>query len=168
MVKRILIALVVVIVLIIGGCYLYHRYLVGDEAKIRSAFQDLGHYASKSGKGGTTKMVLKTNAVAYLFADPCSLEVGGTFLSGDYSREEITANAVRARSMFKRVTLSFYDLTVDLTAPDRAVTVFTARLTGETKTGNNISETREMRSELKKIDGKWLFSNFSVVEVLKK
>jgi hypothetical protein len=44
----------------------------------------------------------------------------------------------------------------------------TAKLNGKAVEGDRVDETREVKSTLKKIERKWLFTGFEVVEVLKK
>jgi len=66
------------------------------------------------------------------------------------------------------MSLKFYDLTVELPEQGTARVVLTASLKGRSMNGESIDETREVQSILNKIDQKWLFSAFEVVEVLEK
>jgi hypothetical protein len=49
-----------------------------------------------------------------------------------------------------------------------SVFALTAKLTGKLNVGEYIDETHELESTLRKIEKRWPFSKFEVVEVLKK
>jgi len=64
--------------------------------------------------------------------------------------------------------LKFYDLNIAFPEKGIARVTLTAKLTGKLTVGEYVDETHELESLLKKIEKKWLFSKFEVVEVLKK
>ncbi len=64
--------------------------------------------------------------------------------------------------------MEFYDLNISFPEEGLARVSLTGRLTGESPGKENVNEIRELECVLKKIEGKWLFSEFEIVEVLKK
>ncbi len=148
------------------GAFLYFRG--GEEGKVRKQFERLAFAVSKEPGEGNISMALKMETLPTLFADSCDVEIPQSPLIGQYSPEEITSNATRARMHFSSLTLKFYDMTVEFPEKDRARVEFTARLTGSAKGEKAVDEVREIAGTLRKIDKKWLFDPFRVVEVLKK
>ncbi|MFA6567471.1 MAG: hypothetical protein WCS96_04600, partial [Victivallales bacterium] len=74
----------------------------------------------------------------------------------------------KGRSRFSKISLDFYDIVPDI-RNDVAVVETTVRFFGELKDSAKVAEeTREIQCKLKKIEGKWKFTSFKVVEVLKK
>jgi hypothetical protein len=64
--------------------------------------------------------------------------------------------------------LKFYDLKVSFPEKDLAQVNLTGRLTGKSVSGEHVDETRELICLLKKVEKKWLFNSFEVIEVLKR
>ena len=139
-----------------------------DRTKIRKQFESLSSLVSKEKGESAFTMAYKVNALANLFADSCSFEFPQNYMAGDYTQEQITSNAAKGRARFSKIALDFYDIVPDI-QNDVAVVETTVRFHGEIKDSVKVAEeTREIQSRLKKIEGKWKFTNFKVVEVLKK
>jgi hypothetical protein len=140
----------------------------GDKEKIKKQFSSLSKLVSKEKGESAVIMAYKVNVLASLFADTCSFEFSQNYMAGEYTPEQITSHAAKGRSQFSKISLNFYDIIPDV-QKDSAVVETTVRFYGELKDSAKIAEdTREIQCKLKKIDGKWKFTNFKVVEVLKK
>ena len=113
-------------------------------------------------------MAHKIKSIGALFAETCDLIVPVHSLSGSYPREEISSIALRGRAQFINLSLKFYDLKISFPEKGVAKVALTGKLTGRTTFGEDMDETRELECLLKKVEKKWLFSQFEVVEVLKK
>jgi hypothetical protein len=150
-----------------GGVYWWFRP-VSDETRIKRMFSTLSELATRPEGEGASGMAYRTHRLASLFADPCELDVTYAFLSGFYSRSEITANAARARARFRHVDLDFFDLSVSPAEGNRTKAIFTVRLVGLLKSGERISEVREMEADLEKRENEWLFTRFRMIDVLQK
>jgi len=74
---------------------------------------------------------------------------------------------MRAKMNFKSLSLTFYDISIEL-RDDFAVVNFTARLTATKKDNKSIEEVREVKADLRRKEKKWVFTKFAVVETLKK
>ncbi|HCE46817.1 MAG TPA: hypothetical protein DET40_24995 [Lentisphaeria bacterium] len=139
-----------------------------DRTKIKKQFGSLSSLVSKEKGESAFTMAYKVNAIANLFADSCSFEFSQHYMTGDYTPEQITSNAAKGRGQFSKISLDFYDVVPDI-QNDAAVVETTVRFHGEIKDSVKVAEeTREIQCKLKKIEGKWKFTSFKVVEVLKK
>lgn len=163
-VKYIIIVALMVIIGILAATYLF----ISEEKKIRNQFDLLSEWVSKDSGENTFTMAHKIQSIGTLFTENCGIKTHINSLSGSYTPEEISSHAARARLQFSKLSLRFYDLDIDFPEKEMAKVTLTAKLTGKSTTGEYVDETRELESVLKKIENKWLFSNFEVIEVLKK
>ncbi|HBC87013.1 MAG TPA: hypothetical protein DCZ94_08675 [Lentisphaeria bacterium] len=163
------IKIIIVVVLLAVGAVIASLYLFPSEkAKIKKQFDYLSSLVSKEKGESAIVMGYRVTAIGGLFAEKCSFEFPQNEMEGEYSPEEITAHTTRGRAMFAKINLKFYDINPEIQNDD-AVVDTTVRFYGEAIHSNKAhEETREIQCKLKKIDGKWKFSNFKVVEVLKK
>ena len=113
-------------------------------------------------------MAHNVKSIGALFAENCDLKAPVHSLSGSYTREEITGIALQGRNQFLSLSLKFYDLQISLPEKGVANVTLTGKLTGKSTFGEYVDETRELECLLKKSEKKWLFSQFEVVEVLRK
>ncbi len=160
---------ILIILVVVGLGFLATRYLFqSEEKRVRKQFDLLSEYVSKEPDENAIAMANKMQKLGSLFGDSCELQVALELLSGIYTREEIASYAARARARFSRVSLEFYDL--EVTFPERSVAkvTLTARLTGRTRAGEQMRDTRELECLLKMSEKKWLFTHIAVIEVLRK
>lgn len=154
----------VVIIGIVAVVYLFPS----DEKKIKKQVALLAEWASKEPGENIFTTVQKIKGIGTLFAERCVLKLPSHEIAGPHSRDEITAYATQARVQFSRIHLKFEDLTIIFPEKEVARVTLTGRLTGKWANGENVDESRELECILKKIDNQWLFTEFEVVEVLKK
>ena len=162
--KYILIAIVIVGLGLLATRYLFQS----EEKRVRKQFDLLSEYVSKEPDENAIAMANKMQKLGSLFGDSCELQVAVELLSGTYTREEIASYAARARTRFQKVSLGFHDLEVTFPENGVAKATATARLTGQTRAGEQMRETRELECLLKKSENKWLFNHIEVIEVLRK
>ena len=163
-VKTILIAVLMVIVGILAAVF----FFPSEEKKVKKQFALLSEWVSKDPGESTFTMAHKIKSIGTLFAETCDLIVPVHSLSGSYPRQEISGIALRGRAQFNTLSLKFYDLNISFPENGVAKVALTGKLTGRTTFGEEMDETRELECLLKKVEKKWLFSQFEVVEVLKK
>lgn len=155
------------IVVIIGIGVIF--YLVpSEEKKVKKQFHLLSEGVLKSPEENAFIMLQKMKNIGALFDEHSELKAPSQSLSGSYTRQEISAYAGSARSVFSWLDLKFYDLHIVFPEREIANVTLTARLTGRSAAGEQVDETRELECILKKVEKKWLFSAIEVVEVLKK
>jgi hypothetical protein len=155
------------LVLVIGiGLVLY--FFPSEEKKIKKQFRLLAEWVSKDPGENTFTMAYKIKNIGTLFDGTCEFKVPVYSFSGSYTPEEISGYAARGRLSCSQLYLKFYDLVIAFPEKGIAKVTLTAKLAGRLNVGEYIDETHELESVLKKIEKKWLFSKFEVVEVLKK
>lgn len=161
---------IVILVLLIGIVAGFLWFWIGnsEDKKIRKQFAKLAENVTKEPGEGNISMVRKMQWLGSLFANSCDIDIPKSYLSGTYSPKDIVSNATRARMGFSSLKLEFYDIKINLTGKNTANVVFTGRLSGVVNNDKSADEIRELDAVIKKIDGKWLFSSFKVVEVLEK
>jgi len=160
--------LVVALLIVMVGISATFLFLPSEEKKVKKRFALLSEHMSKDPGESTFIMANKIKGISALFGENCNFAVSDYSLSGNYTREEISGIALRGRAHFSTLGLKFYDLKVSFPEKDLAQVNLTARLTGKSVHGEHVDETRELICVLKKIEKKWLFSGFEVIEVLKR
>jgi hypothetical protein len=160
--------LIVALLIGIVGILAAFLYFPNEEKKVKKKFALLSEHTSKDPGENTFTMASKIKGITTLFGESCNFTVSDYSLSGSYTREEISGIALRGRAHFSTLGLKFYDLKVSFPEKDLTQVNLTARLTGKSVYGEHVDETRELICLLKKVEKKWLFSSFEVVEVLKR
>lgn len=163
-IKYILIAILIVAIGIVAIAYFFKS----ETKKVKKQFDLLSEWVSKDPGENTFTMAHKIKSIGTLFDESCELKTHIESFSGSYTREEISSYAARGRLACSRLYLKFYDFHIAFLEKEIAKVTLTARLTGQSTTGEYVDETHELECVLKKIETKWLFSHFEVVEVLKK
>jgi hypothetical protein len=162
--KYFIFALLIVVVGISAMFFLFPS----EEKKVKKRFALLSEHVLKDPAETTFVMANQIRGITALFWENCNLTVSDYSLSGKYTREEISGIALRGRAHFSSLGLNFYDLKVSFPGKYLAQVNLTARLTGKSVYGEQVDETRELICLLKKVEKKWLFSSFEVIEVLRK
>jgi hypothetical protein len=160
--------LIVALLIGIVGILATFLFFPNEEKKVKKRFVLLSEQMSKDSGENTFIMANKIKGISALFGENCNFTVSDYSLSGNYTREEISGIALRGRAHFSTLGLKFYDLKVSFPEKDLAQVNSTARLTGKSVYGEQVDETRELICLLKKVEKKWLFNSFEVIEVLKR
>lgn len=158
------------LIVLIGVAAVFYL-LPSEEKKVRKQFDLLSRYVTKEPGEDLFSMANRIQNIGKLFAKNCEFKVEGDPLyafSGNYTREEVAGYALRGRSHFSNLSLRFHDLKVEFPEKGMAKVGMTARLSGKTAGGENVDEVREFLCSLQKIEKKWLFTQFEIVEVLKR
>ena len=142
-----------------------------EEKRVRRQFDLLSQYAAKEPGEDPFSTANRIRNLSGLFAERCEFKIEGEALyslSGSYSRQDVAGYALRGRSYFSDLSLTFPDLKVRFPEKGSARVRFTAKLKGRSTTGEAVDETREFQCVLNRIGKKWLFSTLEAVEVLKR
>ena len=156
---------------VMAGIVAVFFFSPSEEKRVRKQLGLLSQYVAKEPGEDPFSMANRIQNISRLFAENCEFKIeGDSFysLSGSYSRQEVAGYALRGRSYFSDLSLTFYDLKIRFPEKGSAQVGFTAKLTGRSTTGEKMDETREFQCVLNKIEKKWFFSQFEVVEVLKR
>lgn len=139
-----------------------------EEKRVKKRFALLAGWVSKEPGETAFTMAQKVRKIGGLFAERCTLQAPLDGVSGVYSPDEISRYAARARLPFSKLSIDFYDVDIDFPEERTARAVLTGRATGRLKGGEGVDEVRELQCVLEKVENKWLFTDFEVVQVLKK
>ena len=153
---------VILLALLVGGAWWYFQE--DPEAEVREAHQEFARLLSKPAGEASAIMLLNSQILKQMFADSCVITGEAERFGGSYTPEEITSLIMQIRQIFTGIDLSFQDLVIEFPTEDEATTSFTARMISQGHTEEMI-EMREVVSRMRKIDGDWLFSAFSLAKV---
>jgi len=163
-IKTILAGVLVLIIAVLAVLY----FSGSEEKKVRKQFHLLSEWVSKDPDEKVFTMAHKVQSIGTLFAEACEFKAPIVSLSGSYTPEEISSYAAQGRAYFSKLSLRFYDLEIDFPEEGVAKAILTAKLTGTSKAGEHVDEIQEFECALQKIEDRWLFRSFKVVEVLKR
>ena len=139
-----------------------------DRRQIKRQFKRLSEWVSKDGKEGPLALVQRIPEGRKLFADPCELKAEAYGLDESLSPLELAKLAMGARSRSDTLSLEFHDLQIGFTGDGEARGTVTARLKGTGEGAEDLQETHEVDYEMRKTEGRWLFTKITLVQVLKK
>lgn len=143
------------------------RFWPGDERAIRKQLALIEQAGSKEPTEQPIQSLIKVRQLAELFHDPCRLEVEAVDYAGDYSRKQIMDHIALARASYARARVSLHDVVVDIPHKSIAVVRCTLRVQGESS-GQPVADVQEVRADLRKIEGAWLFTGVRLIEVLER
>ncbi len=136
--------------------------------QVKRQFGSLSEWVSKDGPEGNLTMVNEATRADQFFAPRCAWEAPKYDLNGTVTPQEVSRYYFAGRARFNKLSLKFYDLDIRFPESRTARVNGTVRITGTLKDGDSVSETHEVECTLQKTHGKWLFSQVTVVEVLKR
>jgi hypothetical protein len=142
--------------------------LQSEEKRVKKQFRLLSDRASKDKEENLLATARRAKNIGALFAEKVEFNTHFAPFSGTLTPEEISGYAARGRSLFSTFDVKFYDFEIQFPGEGTAEVTLTARAKGKLLSGELVNETHEMECQLTKVDSKWLFSRFEMVEVLKK
>ena len=168
--KHFLSVLILLILVAGGGFLLYLHLRPTDENRIRSLCNTFTGEISKSGKEGAIPAAAKAKKISALFTEQSSFSIDGLpWASAPRSREKLSGDIFRSRAMFKRILLTFEDLSIRIgEEKNRAEITLLAVLSGTLHPDKEIREVRELEGTLVKREGQWLFESFRVRKLIRK
>jgi hypothetical protein len=156
--------LVAALLIVVVGAW----WWLGDdpEDRVRAAHSTLEQFLNKSEDEPEGSIpVMQLRGLQGLFAQDCTVFGDAEGLVGSYSADELVGLMVRARGAFRSVALQFDEVAVEFPEEDTAITRFSAALDGVTMTGERLTETREVESRMRDIDGAWQFVSFDLEDI---
>ena len=158
---------VLALVLAVLAGVLVIRFWPSDERAIRKQLTLIEETGSKAAAEQPLESLLRAKQLAGLFHDPCELIVETVKYQGEYSRKEIMDRINLVRNTYRTVRVALHDVVIEIGKEGTAVVRCTIRLSGEGK-GQPVADVQELRAELRKIEGDWLFTSLTLVEVLER
>ncbi|ADW18281.1 hypothetical protein Despr_2134 [Desulfobulbus propionicus DSM 2032] len=155
------------LLLVVAAVVLVVRLWPSDERAIRKQLALIEEAGSKEASEQPLESLLKAKQLAALFHDPCELIVEAVTYHGLYSRKEIMDRINLVRANYRTARVSLHDVTIAIPGDNNAVVNCTIRLSGEGK-GQPVADVQELRAELRKIEGDWLLTHVTLIEVLER
>lgn len=157
--------IVILILLSAAAWWFLHE---DPEAEVRNAHQELTRLLSKTDGEASSTMIFNARVLQSMFADTCEITGDAEMLGGSYTPEEMVSTIIRVQAIFLSIDLTFHELEIEFPAADDAIVNFTAVLVGRSKMEGEeeAAETREVISRMRKVEGKWLFAEFRLANVL--
>lgn len=168
MVKYIKYAAIVLFLIIIAVIAFKFSGKKTPEEQIKERLTSFLIKASKSSGDKLSTGLVKSKSIEGFFASRCKFQIGVSSFSGTYTPEQISANSMRSRSMFRYVTFSAHDVEIILNSPETATVNFTGAVNGVTKRGKSIDDYKDLTCKLRLTDGKWVIHSVSIREIIKK
>ena len=166
--KKIII-LTTLLISVVAAFFIYQHFAeLTPEQQIRNRLSNFLTKASKNPGDKLSTGLLKSQALKGFFVPQCSFQIGVSSFSGKYTPEQIYANSMRCRTLFKRVKFKADDVEITFISPTCARVDFTGTLSGETKSGKNINNYRNLSCIINFIGNKWLISEVKIREIIKK
>ena len=157
--------IVILILLSAAAWWFLHE---DPEAEVRNAHQELTRLLSKTEGEASSTMIFNARVLQSMFADTCEVTGDAEMLGGSYTPEEMVSTIIRVQGIFLSIDLTFHEFEIEFPAADDAIVNFTAVLVGRSKMEGEeeAAEAREVISRMRKVEGKWLFAEFRLANVL--
>jgi hypothetical protein len=155
---------IIALIVIVAVVYLFPT----ETSRVKRQFNSLAKSLAKAPDENNLIMISKLSKIKMSLAETCRFTDPAHDFSGTYARDEIVQRAAGARAHFRQLTLKFADLRMIFPQPGTAIVSATATVNGITTDGDDFNEVHELECALQKIEGNWLLTGVTVVEVLKK
>lgn len=166
--KKIIITVLFLGVVGFGVWYFFFNQKT-DEELIKDQLLELADACSKRDGESAVVAAMKNARISNFIAGSCSVCINEMMMNGTYTAMEFAGSMTRSRTIFKTIKGTFDDVEVTVKPDKKSATVdYAVRVVGQMKKGSAYDDVRELRSELRKEDGKWKFSSFEIREVLER
>lgn len=157
---------IALVVLIVAGALTWVFY-ADSEAQVRSAHDALRGLISRTADETVAGATVNSLALRNLFAATIEISGDAEGLVGVYSSEELAGTIIRLRSVFDHIDVQFGELQIAFPEPDAAIVEFSAQLVaaGRAEGMPERSESRQVVSRMRDIDGAWRFSELRLVDL---
>lgn len=136
--------------------------------QVKRRFKAVSSWMEKDGPESRLVTAAKATKAPDFFAPECRWEAEAYHLSGKFTPNDLERYVFAGRDRLKTLHIRFYDLHVRFPGTRTARVIATVRIEGSDSDGDSLNDTHEIRCVLQKINGKWLFADVTVVQVLKR
>jgi hypothetical protein len=157
-----------VAVLAVSAVIVAFSWFQSDASRIKKRLKSVSELASRV--PGEHELIAGANArkIGEMTAETIRIEIPSYNISRTYTRKDIPANVMMARSRYLEMSFDVYDLEIRFPEDQIARATFTAYIQGVLSTGEQIREAHEIVCWLEKIDKDWFFSRIEFVSVLER
>ena len=134
-----------------------------DQKKIKDNLASLAKYCSSEKAESVLETVQKVTLAAKLCTDPCTIRFDSFKIDRDFNRKELSDRFLMMKKRLPITEFTFHDSIIDIADDNSAQVTTTLRLRGKV-IDEQFTDAYELNVTMKKKDGDWLFSSFTVVE----
>ncbi len=169
MAKKLIVPLAFLAAAVIVGAFILRSSLtVTEEDRIRRQLSELIELLEKDGEETPVRLHSINRRMPEFFENPSRIMISEAGLSGHYSPRELASYAVRLRTGFEVIEMTFGDLTIEITEAGLARADFSLEVRGRYRGERGMRDFFEVNATLKLVDNEWLFSSVEIVDVLRK
>lgn len=158
--------ILVTVSLLLSGALLFWL-LPNDEKKIHKNLQQLAEFCSSTANEGTLTTLSNVGKAAKLCSDPCAVEVKSFNIKRSFIRKEFSNHLRMMKQMLPDTRFTFSDTQITFPQEDKAHITTTLSLRGKTK-HQRFTDAYELDIVTLKMEGKWFFSAFTMVEFMER
>ena len=162
--KNILIAIVIAAAAVVA----FLVFFQSDEAKIKKKFHHLAEKVDKNGQEHDLIAAKKAHQIEQMFFGTVRIRIPSYSVDKTFPRSEISPQVLYARARYQNISLKFHDFQFEFPTEEKAVVGLTGVLKAATTSGESVNEIHEVECTLAKIDGEWMFTGISEIEVLER
>ena len=151
---------------VVSGLLLVWLLLPSDEERIHGQFDELSRIASKTEDASTIADALVLADFRSLFAPKVLLKTGRARLAGEYTNQELMQLYGRIRVNAKRLSLRFERIEFVSLNDAEAIVNSDVHAGGTAKQGKSRAESFRAEVRLSKLEGDWLFHQFTYLDSL--
>lgn len=152
------------ILLVIAGAFFWWP---SDEKKINGSLASLAEYCSSEKEEPVIETLQKTTLAAKLCTAPCTVQIDSFKIDREFSHKELTDRFLLMKKRLPNTKFTFHDSIIDIAGDNTAKVTTTLRINGKI-IDEQFTDAYEININVKKMDGDWRFSSFTVVEFMKK
>lgn len=139
--------------------------LPDDEKKIRHNLDTLAEHFTTTDTDKSLATLQKVAQAGKMCSDPCAVQFLSFKINRDFDRKELTDHILMMKKMLSTTRFTFHDTSISFPEEHKAEISTTLRLTGKIAS-DQFTDAYEFDIGTEKIDDKWLFSSFTVVEFM--
>lgn len=159
---------VLAVLILAAGLAAFALFYNSDEAKIKRQFKALSSALSLEPGESQLQAAAKAMKIAQMLADPCTVSIPTYDIATAIARADAQTHIMLGRSRFSRLSVAFHDMTVFVREKGLAEVTVTVYVSASTEGAPLEDDVFEVRCNLEKINGEWLFAAFNEVVVLEK
>jgi hypothetical protein len=148
------------------GVILFFILQPGDDARIKKQFDFLSANIDKAPDENQLIGAANAKRIRSAFTETVTIQAPAYNYTRDLAAAELPALVLSARAPYRKLSLTFYDYTIDFPQEGLADVRVTSRLRGQLPSGEAVEDIQELNCRLRKSDDTWRFAAIEIVEVL--
>ena len=153
------------LIVVFGAAFFFLRF--SDELQLKKNLVLMAEFCTTEVGEPVLTFAKKVSSATALCTDPCQVEIASLKIKKSYSLQELRDNILLMKKRLAGTGFSFDDPSIDLTDEAHAEITATLLLNGQNVNGR-FTDAYEVLIGARKVEKKWLFSSFTVVEFMER